>query len=424
MSKLNMNKLTEKFDPFFSKISTEIHLLAMRDALMSLIPFLSIAGISTFFGAILFTETSFIGKRMDPETLVNIGSFFTRISTGTISLMSIMLVIMIPYFMGKQRGYYNPLILSITSLSLFFIFTPLAGGYDYFGTQGVMLAFIIGLTSSELFIKLSSKEKLKMNVGDRVPEAIANSFNTILIVIILITLYSLIATLLQVITGMEAIAFISDILQKPLIKVGATLPGAIIYFLVQTLLFAVGIHPGAIVAPIETALVTAIEEGSIINYSFTATYGMLGGTGACLGLLICLLFFTKRKELKAVGRLGALADIFNINEPLIFGIPIAFNPIMIIPFVLCPIINVTLAYIATSIGLMSVMTNVIAWSTPVFLKGYIASNGDIRCVIMELICIIIDFVISLIFLRVYEGQLAKTEELEEVKYKQNNNIKG
>lgn len=404
-----IDKIFEKLDPILGKIGNEIHLLAIRDALMSMIPFLAIAGISTFFGAILFTETSIIGKFMDPETLTNIGTFFTRISTGTISLMSLMLVIMIPYFMGKQRGYYNPLILSITSLSLFFVFVPLAGGYDYFGTQGALLAMIIGLTSSELFIKLSKNKKLRINVGDNVPEAVKNSFNTVIIIIILICLYSLIATVLSVVTGMEAIALICDILQKPLVSVGATLPGAIIYTLVQTILFSFGIHPGAVVAPIETAFVTAMDQGRIINYSFVTTFGQMGGTGACLGLLIVLMFLSKRKELKVVGRLSAIADIFNINEPLSFGIPIVFNPTLIIPFIVCPLFNTILAYAATAAGFMSVFTNVITWSTPAFFKGYIASNGDIRAVIMELICLVCDILIWLLFVRMYERQLNKAD---------------
>lgn len=403
------DKFFKKLDPIFGKIGNEIHLLAIRDALMSMIPFLAIAGISTFFGAILFTETSIVGRYMDPETLANIGTFFTRISTGTISLMSIMLVLMISYFMGKQRGYYNPLILSITSLALFFIFTPLAGGYEYFGTQGALLAMIISLTSSELFIKLSKNKKLRINVGDNVPEAVKNSFNTIIIIIILICLYSLIATILSVVTGMEAIALICDVLQKPIIGIGATLPGAIVYTLVQTILFSFGIHPGSVVAPIETAFVTAIEQGKIINYSFVTTFGQMGGTGACLGLLIVLIFLSKRKELRAVGKLSSIADIFNINEPLSFGVPIVFNPTLIIPFILCPLFNTILAYVATLAGFMPVFTNIITWSTPVFLKGYIASNGDFRAVIMELICLICDIFIWFVFVRLYEKQLGKSE---------------
>ena len=268
---------------------------------------------------------------------------------------------------------------------------------------------IIGLTSSELFIKLSKNKKLRINVGDNVPEAVKNSFNTVIIIIILICLYSLIATVLSVATGMEAIALICDILQKPLVSVGATLPGAIIYTLVQTILFSFGIHPGAVVAPIETAFVTAMDQGRIINYSFVTTFGQMGGTGACLGLLIVLMFLSKRKELKVVGRLSAIADIFNINEPLSFGIPIVFNPTLIIPFIVCPLFNIILAYAATAAGFMSVFTNVITWSTPAFFKGYIASNGDIRAVIMELICLVCDILIWLLFVRMYERQLNKAD---------------
>lgn len=404
-----MNKFFQKMEPYIAKVSNEIHLLAVRDALMSMIPFLALAGISVFFGAVFFTDTSIVGKHMDPTTLTNIGSFFTRINRSTIGLMAFMLAAMIPYFMGKHRGYAKPLTLAITGLSLFFIFTPIAGGTDYFGSQGAILAMIIGLTSSELFMKLAKNKKLRLNVGENVPESVANSFNVILIIFILIILYSLIATLLQVTTGLEAIALISNILQKPLVNIGATLPGAIVYTLVQTLLFAIGIHPGAIVSPIETAFIAAMQEGRIVNYSFVTTYGQLGGTGACLGLLICLLFFAKRKELKAVGKLATLADIFNINEPLSFGIPIVFNPTLIIPYILCPLINTILAYFVTAAGLMSVMTNVITWSTPVFFKGFIGSNGDFRNVIMELVCLVIDVVIYLIFLRMYEAQLDKSE---------------
>ena len=407
-----LEKIFEKLDPVFGKIGNEIHLLAIRDALMSMIPFLAIAGISTFFSAILFTETSIVGKHMDPVTLANIASFFQRIGTGTISLMSVMLVLMIPYFMGKQRGYHNPLILSITGLSLFFIFTPLAGGSDYFGTQGALLAMLIGLTSSELFMKLAKNKKLRINVGDNVPEAVKNSFNTIIIIIILLMLYSLIATVLSVVTGMEAIALICDVLQKPLIGIGATLPGAIIYTLVQTILFFFGIHPGAVVAPIETAFVTAMDQGKIINYSFVTTFGQMGGTGACMGLLIVLIFFSRRKDLRAVGKVSAIADIFNINEPLSFGIPIVFNPTLIIPYIICPLFNTILAYVATKLGFMAVFTNVVTWSTPIFAKGYIASNGDIRAVIMEAVCLLCDIAIWLVFIRIYEKQLAKTEAAE------------
>ena len=400
--------MREILDNFLGWVSSEVHLLAIRDALMTLIPFLSISGVATFFAWVLL-ESSFVKNSLDPNTIAVFQQFFIRIGNGCLGLMSVLLVAMIPYFLGRQKGFYNPLLLSVAGLCMFFIFNPLDGGWGYFGTQGVLLAMIIGLTSAELFMKLAANDKLKINVGENVPQAVKDSFNSLITIFIMILVYALVATVLSAVTGKEAIALISDILQKPLMNVGASLPGAIIYTLAQTLLFSVGIHPGAVVAPIETVLVAATAEGKIINYSFLAAFGMMGGTGACLGLCIALIFFSKRKDLKQVGRLSVVSEIFNINEPLSFGVPIVFNPILMVAYVVIPLINVTLGYIITKIGLISVYTNTIPWSTPQFLKSVIGANGDIRNIIAEVVILVLDVFLWTFFLKIYEKQLDKQE---------------
>lgn len=402
-------KIKENLDKLLSYISSEVHLVSMRDALMTMIPFLALSGIATFFAYVLLSS-SLVVNTLDPNTIVNIQSFFVRIGNGCLNLMSIMLVIMIPYFLGRYKGFKNPLILSLTGLSMFFIFNPVAGGWDYFGTQGILLSLIIALTSAEMFMKLSSIEKLRINIGDNVPQAVKDSFNSLLVILILIVTYALIATVLSVVTGLEAIALINEVLQKPLMSVGATLPGALIYTIVQSLLFACGVHPGAIVAPIESIFVAAGTQGEIVNYTFVTTFGQMGGTGACIGLLFVLLFFTKRSEFKSLGKLSVLSGIFNINEPLIFGLPIAFNPILMIPFVLVPCLNITLAYFATKLGLIAIYTNTLTWSTPIILKSIVGANGDLRNIIFEVVCIVIDIIIWWLFLKYYEKQLNETEK--------------
>lgn len=406
------DKFKKSTDSLLGWLSSEVHLKAMRDALMMLIPFLAISGIATFFAYVLLSA-GFVVNNFSAETIAAVQSFFVRIGNGCLGLMSLMLAVLIPYFLGRYKGFEKPIILSVTSLSLFFIFNPLDGGWTYFGTQGVLLAMIIGLTSASLFIRLSKIEKLKINIGDNVPAAVQDSFNSILIIIILICLYSLIATVLSSLTGLEAIALINEILQKPLIHISATLPGALIYVVILSLLFSVGIHPGAIVAPIEAAFMTAGTQGLIINYSFIATFVLMGGTGACLGLLVSLLFFAKRKEHKSLGKLAALSGIFNINEPLIFGLPIAYNPLMVVPFILVPCLNVILAYVATKFGMIAIYTNTVTWSTPIIVKSLIGTNGDLRNVLMEVICLVVDTVIWLFFLKKYEKQLNETDSVED-----------
>jgi PTS system cellobiose-specific IIC component len=58
----------------------------------------------------------------------------------------------------------------------------------------------------------------------------------------------------------------------------------------------------------------------------------MGGTGASLGFLIAILIFSKSGE-KKVAKYAIAGSVFQINEPVIFGIPIVLNITYFIPFV-------------------------------------------------------------------------------------------
>ena len=109
--------------------------------------------------------------------------------------------------------------------------------------------------------------------------------------------------------------------------------------------------------------------------------------------------------------MSLLPSLLNIKEPVLFGLPVVFNPIMIICVLITTNVNLILAYIATSIGLIGKLTNFVAWSTPIFLKGYLASNGDIRVVIFEAVLVIVDVMIALFFYRIYERTLNKQQNM-------------
>lgn len=404
-------KFRDKMEKLFINISKERHLLAMRDSFSSVIPFLILSGFVTFINAVLLGETGFVGSHLDPTLVEELGTLFTRLSTGTLGIFSIMLAILIPYHVGTGVHFENPKILSIVSLSVFFIFMPLAQDYSLFGTSGVLIAMIIGLTTSELFMKLSKNEKLKINVEGNIPQTVLDSFNFLITICIMLVGYALVAFALQQISGMEIGDLINTILQKPLVGVAATLPGVILNILVQTGLFAFGIHPaGVTFAVFEPIFTASFETGAIVNVSFRDTYGLLGGTGCTIGLVIAMIFIAKRKEMKAIGKLAAPVSLFNINEPVIFGVPIVYNPIMMIPFILVPICNLTVAYFVTAAHLVSICSTYVTWSTPPIVSAYVASNGDIRNVILQIAIIAMDVVIYSVFLKIYERSLNKQVE--------------
>lgn len=411
-----MNSFIEKLEPIMTKLSGNRCLVAIRDSLMTLIPFLAVSGIATFFAYVLFSTDSVIGigGMFDESTLAYIVSFFSRISNATISIMSLMLAFLVPIFIGKQHGYNNPTMMGIIGLALFFIFNP-AGSTEYFGTKGVMLAFLVGITSALLFLKLESIDKLKIKIeGASIPEAVSKSFNVLFVIIIMLIIYSLAATVLYAVSGgLEVIEIINTVLQAPLVGFTATPVGMVLYFLASNLLWSFGIHPSAIMAPADAALTVAVTEGHIINYSFIVTYGMVLGTGSLGGLLINL-FLSKRKEFKGLAELCALPEFFNITEPLTFGTPICYNLVMMIPFIFVPIINCFIAYGLTIAGLVSPISNNITWSTPIIFKSLIGSNGDIRNLILEIALLVLDVFLWMPFVKAYERQLNKIDKDAEV----------
>ena len=406
-----MEKLIEKIEPIMGKLSANKIVICLRNSFTTLIPVLMLSGFATLFGSVLFNSTGYIGQFLDVELSEQICTIFTRIGNGCLNIFSILLTVLIPYNYGKMERYENPIMLSLISLSVFFVLMPLESTYTYFGTQGIILSFIVSFSSAYFFMKLAKIEKLKINLGNNIPSGIAEVFNLLFVFIIEISAYAVVVFLINLITGMEIGDLITAIIQAPLVSVTATLPGVMLYCSLVTLVFCFGIHGSTISSLFQPIMIAAIGTGAICNESFKAVFGFVGGTGGTLGLVLVMAFMSKRNEIKQIGKMSLLPSLFNINEPVLFGLPVVFNPIMIICVLITTNVNLILAYIATSIGLIGKLTNFVAWSTPIFLKGYLASNGDIRVVIFEAVLVIVDVMIALFFYRIYERTLNKQQNM-------------
>ncbi|MGL5698555.1 MAG: PTS transporter subunit EIIC, partial [Kluyvera sp.] len=128
-------------------------------------------------------------------------------------------------------------------------------------------------------------------------------------------------------------------------------------------------------------------------------------TGMTLCLIIATFIRCKRKELRSFSRTVIPTTAFNINEPVIFGFPIIFNPILMIPFTFVPSILYVIAYYATSWGWVSKIVVFVPWSVPPLISGYLASGGDYRNVILQFVLLVLGVLIYLPFLMLYEKVL-------------------
>ncbi|MDR1568816.1 MAG: PTS transporter subunit EIIC [Streptococcaceae bacterium] len=126
-------------------------------------------------------------------------------------------------------------------------------------------------------------------------------------------------------------------------------------------------------------------------------YGWQTGTGATLCLLVAILIFSKRADYRAIAKLGSVPGLFNINEPVMFGLPLVLNVVYIIPFVLTPIVGVVIGYLATAAHFVNPACIVTSWTTPPILNAFLATGFDPKAALLAAVILLIQFLIYIPF---------------------------
>jgi len=213
---------------------------------------------------------------------------------------------------------------------------------------------------------------------------------------------------------MDVNTVITTVITGPLSKVTTGLPGFLLITSIANLFFGFGIHQAVISGSLlDPFLLQNMQENMaayankeeiphIINMAFKDTFAVMGGSGNTIALLIAIFIFSRRKDYKDFAKLSVTPAIFNISEPIIFGLPIVFNISLIIPFVLAPIFSLTVAYFATAVGLINHVVVQIPWTTPPVISGFLATGGDWRAAALQIAIIAVSVFIYLPFLRIDE----------------------
>ena len=428
--------LMGKFVLTAQKIGNQIYLRTLRDSFATIMPLFILAGIAILINSVVLDPSGWFQNMISADTMASWQNWGSIITNATLNITGIILVITIGYFLSKNREYDNPIGVVIAVVPAFLTLlptmietTPINGetaveisgviSYGNIGSKGVFAAIITGLLATELYIRLTRSKKLQVNLGDSVPPAVGKSFNTMFPLIIVVSLFAFASFLIQL-TGNDFMRIIEQFIQEPLRGVGTSFFGYLFLVCFGNLLFSFGIHQSVITGPIldpllmvnmnENMAATANGEAAphIINSAFHQVYGaLMGGTGSTIALVIAILIFSRYQAYKDLSKLALGPNIFNINEPVIFGLPIVFNLPMIIPFVLSPIVGTTIGYLATSMELVNRCVVTIPWTTPPFLSGFLATAGDWRAIIVQAVIIVALVFFYLPFLKISE-RVART----------------
>lgn len=431
--------LENHFMPLAGKLAAQRHLGALKDGIILTMPLIIIGSFFLILG--------FLPIKGYPEFMASVfgDQWLTKLlyPTGaTFDMMGLIAAFGIAYRLA-ERYSLDALTAGAISLCAFLLATPFTvmftpegatealavGGAipaALMGSRGLFVAMVIGMFSTEVYRWVVQKNII-IKMPDSVPPAVAKSFVALIPGFIVITIVWIVRLLLES-TDFESIHNVINILLgKPLGVLGGSLIGSIIAYMLVMLLWSAGLHGtnivGGVMSPIwlsntdanRLAFTAGEELPEIFTSQFFDVFVNIGGSGATFGLMILMLFWSKSKQMKELGKLSAGPGTFMINEPIIFGTPIVMNPLLIVPFFLVPIVTIITTYYAMSLGLVAKPAGIaIPWTTPPLIGGYLATGGKISGAVMQAVNILIAFTIYFPFFKMWDRMKVAEEDRSQV----------
>ena len=285
-------------------------------------------------------------------------------------LFPLLIVISISFYYCKNLNQ-NSVVGSLLGVCCFLVnsnyLTQLSGGTDLPSPQQQSAYYILmPIVSSYLFAFLARQPWLALVKQQRFNRFLYKHINYVLpFTISFLLLFLLTPKLTELFSALNQVLFahLSDM--APMVRTA-------IRVLLSHLFWLLGVHGDQMIQVIDgQAFYHTILIDQVTVTTFLNTFVYIGGSGACWGLLLaCLLQQSKCHE-KSIAKLSLPLTVFNVNEILIYALPIVLNPIFVIPFVLVPLLNLGLSLLAVHWQLISLSEQSIEWVTPIFLDAWL-----------------------------------------------------
>ncbi|EOL48953.1 PTS system, lactose/cellobiose family IIC component [Enterococcus phoeniculicola] len=451
-----MNALTawlEKYIlPIAAKIGAQKHLVALRDAFIGTMPATMAGSVAVMLNAIIRDLPPQFVKGYDGNTIPVIKEIIQingYVWNGTLAIAGLIFAFSWGYNLARAYGV-NDLAGGIVSLS-----ASIAGvTYSFSGalkdvvvspelvdsinansaTTGwsatadqlnvgawgwiplnnmdsnfYFTAMIIGFVSTIIFAKLMLAD-ITIKLPDSVPPAVSKAFAAIVPATAALYAVAVFYWLFSKVVDITFIAWLQETIALPLLGLSQGFGAVVIVTLFVQIFWFFGIHGPNVLAPILEGVfgvaqlknVNLFQEGGMdavlkdgykwVRGSWDA-FAWFGGSGGTIILILAILLFSKRADFLTVARLSVGPGLFNINEPVMFGLPIVLNALLFIPFLVAPVVAVAIGYFATDLGLVNPVSQQVVWVTPPFLLSFLATGADWRAPVVTLVSMLATFAI-------------------------------
>ncbi len=435
--------MDEKLSTPMARLAEQRHLRAIRDGIIATLPIIIV---SSMFLVIAFMPnqlpadwaiTAFIkanvGKILLPYRMAmfimtlyavfGIGYSLARsykldgLSGGIIAELAYMLTL-IPKVGPSANEAVKALAAESQDLTAYISSVPTGWllPMGQLGSAGLFVGILAAFFAVEVY-RFTQTSNFKISMPPEVPASVARSFEALTpTAIVLLSVATLTMWL-----GVDVHGFIGKLV-APLVSGTDSLAAVLVICLLGMFFWSFGIHGWSIVGSLARPLWITMLDANTAAYTanqaiphvaaepFYQWFIVIGGSGCTIGLAILFLLRSKSAYGKALGKTAFLPAVFNINEPMIFGAPIVLNPILIIPFIITPMVCATIAWVATHLNLVNRVVASAPWTLPGPIGAYLATGGDIRASILNILLIIISVLIYYPFFRMYDNKLLSDEK--------------
>lgn len=295
----------------------------------------------------------------------------------------------------------------------------IAGGYGVsgsgltrIGATGIFTGLIVAWLTVQIY-RFCIKHNWRIKMPASVPSGVASSFTALIPGFVIAIVIALIDVILIVLgTDIFQLLFIPFSFVS---NIANTWWGVLIIFFLIHFLWWFGIHGATIISSFYQAIVLSnmAANASGAHYVFAGEFSnafvIMGGSGATLGMALWMAFASRSKQLRELGKLEAVPAVFNINEPLLFGLPIVYNVRLFVPFLLAPMTCSMVAYAAIATHLVPKIIVQQPWPIPVGLGGMMAT-ASWQGAVLALVNAVVAFLIWYPFIKHYDNELLKKEQ--------------
>jgi cellobiose PTS system EIIC component len=390
---------TGRFARTLTALSNNTYLSAIRAGMVSVVPLTIIGG--------LFMIAAHLPVSGWDAFIAPYRHLLQMPVAATFGLLGLVACFSIAYDLGRRLE--QDAMTSASMASVAFVLIQLDPNtetlvMDSLGSKGLFTAILVAIVSVHAQ-KFFTDRDLVVKLPASVPPIVSQSFVSLNPLVFLVVFFWLV----RFVAGIDITQLVQWVF-APLVFALNTLPGILVYASLVTVLWSVGINGDdavdAIVAPIFLQFlaenVAAMADGRplpyVTAYGFFTTFVNVGGTGATIALAL-LLLNSPNLAFRKVSRLSLPTQVFQINEPIFFGLPIVLNPVFMIPYVLNALILTTASYLLISWGVIHKPFVNVPWTTPPVIGHYLVTGGDWRAAAWGAISVLIAMLVYVPFAR-------------------------